>query len=78
LCIYSLIPPSYHPLIHFLTAAERRGIKPPEIKEETINNAVKAGALRSSTKIVEIEEIPLAYLPSNAVRIRAKAVGDLA
>jgi N-methylhydantoinase A/oxoprolinase/acetone carboxylase beta subunit len=48
-----------------------------DIKARAINEAVKAGALRSSTKIVEIEEIPLAYLPSNAVRIRAKAVGDL-
>lgn len=49
-----------------------------DIKAEAINEAVEAGALRSSTKVVEIEEIPLAYLPSNAVRIRAKAVGDLA
>jgi N-methylhydantoinase A/oxoprolinase/acetone carboxylase beta subunit len=48
-----------------------------EIKEEAINEAVKAGAARESVKIVEIEEIPLAYLPSNAVRFRAKAVGDL-
>jgi hypothetical protein len=30
--IYSLIIPSYHFPIPFLTAAERRGIKPPEIK----------------------------------------------
>jgi N-methylhydantoinase A/oxoprolinase/acetone carboxylase beta subunit len=49
-----------------------------EIKEEAINEAVKAGALRSSVTIVDIEEIPLAYLPSNAVRFRAKAVGNLA
>ncbi|MDR1418766.1 MAG: hydantoinase/oxoprolinase family protein [Treponema sp.] len=48
-----------------------------EIKEEAVNEAVKAGALRSSTEIVEIEEIPLAYLPSNAVRIRVKAAGSL-
>jgi hypothetical protein len=32
LCIYSLILPSYHFLAVFLTAAERRGIIPPEIK----------------------------------------------
>jgi N-methylhydantoinase A/oxoprolinase/acetone carboxylase beta subunit len=49
-----------------------------EIKEEAINEAVKAGALRSGVAIVDIEEIPLAYLPSNAVRFRAKAVGNLA
>ena len=28
-------------------------------------------------QIVDVEEVPLAYLPSNAVRIRVKAVGDL-
>jgi hypothetical protein len=33
LCIYSLIFLSYHLSIPFLTAAERRGIKPPEIKK---------------------------------------------
>jgi hypothetical protein len=28
-------------------------------------------------RIVEVEEIPLAYLPGNASRVRARAVGDL-
>jgi hypothetical protein len=27
--------------------------------------------------VVDMEEIPLTYLPSNALRIRVKAVGDL-
>jgi hypothetical protein len=26
---------------------------------------------------VDIEEVPLAYLPGNAIRIRVKAVGEL-
>ncbi|MDW8058887.1 MAG: hydantoinase/oxoprolinase family protein [Thermomicrobium sp.] len=39
--------------------------------------AVAAGAHPASIEIVEIEEIPLAYLPSNAVRLRVKAVGNL-
>ena len=39
--------------------------------------AAKAGADPGSVKIVEIEEVPLAYLPGNATRIRVKAVGDL-
>jgi hypothetical protein len=34
LCIYSLILPFYHLFICFLTAAERRGIIPPEIKKQ--------------------------------------------
>jgi hypothetical protein len=28
-------------------------------------------------QVIDVEEIPLAYLPSNALRIRVKAVGDL-
>ena len=26
---------------------------------------------------VEVEEVPLSYLPSSAVRVRVKAIGDL-
>jgi hypothetical protein len=40
--------------------------------------AIKAGADPKTVDLVEIEEIPLAYLPGNAVRVRAKAVGNLA
>jgi hypothetical protein len=28
-------------------------------------------------EIVEIDEVPLAYLPGGATRVRVKAVGDL-
>lgn len=48
-----------------------------EVKEMAIKNAVEAGARPGSVEIVELDEIPLAYLPSNAVRFRAKAVGEL-
>ena len=40
--------------------------------------AVDAGAEPDSIEIIEVEEIPLAYLPDAACRIRVKAVGDLA
>jgi len=46
-------------------------------KEMAKNEAVKAGAKEETVKIVHMEEIPLAYLPGNAVRIRAKASGEL-
>ncbi len=49
-----------------------------QVKEEARREAVKAGAEERSVEIVELEEIPLAYLPSNAVRFRVKAVGRLA
>jgi succinyl-CoA synthetase beta subunit len=45
--------------------------------QEAVDKATAAGALASSIQIVDVEEVPLAYLPSNAVRIRVKAVGDL-
>jgi N-methylhydantoinase A/oxoprolinase/acetone carboxylase beta subunit len=48
-----------------------------EVKESAKQEAVKAGADEASVEVVELEEIPLAYLPSNAVRFRVKAVGDL-
>jgi N-methylhydantoinase A/oxoprolinase/acetone carboxylase beta subunit len=47
------------------------------VRQEAIDKATAAGALASSIQIVDVEEVPLAYLPSNAVRIRVKAVGDL-
>ena len=42
-----------------------------------VERAVAAGAQRETVEVVEVEEIPLTYIPSNAVRIRIKAVGDL-
>lgn len=46
-------------------------------KAEASERATKAGADPSTVKIVDIEEVPLSYLPGNATRIRVKAVGDL-
>lgn len=48
-----------------------------QAKEEATQRAVEAGADPASVEVVEVEEVPLAYLPSNAIRIRVKAVGDL-
>ncbi len=49
-----------------------------QAKQEATEKAVEAGAIADSVQIVDIEEVPLAYLPSSATRIRVKAVGDLA
>jgi len=46
-------------------------------KSEAVDKAVAAGADRDTVEIVEVEEVPLAYLPGNATRIMVKAVGDL-
>ena len=42
-----------------------------------IERAVSAGAQPDTVEVVEVEEIPLTYVPSNATRIRTKAIGDL-
>lgn len=47
-------------------------------RREAIDKALAAGAEEDTIQVVDVEEVPLAYLPSNAVRIRVKAVGDLA
>ncbi len=49
-----------------------------QAKQEAADRAVAAGASASSIEIVEVEEVPLAYLPGNATRIMVKAIGDLA
>lgn len=49
-----------------------------EAKEAARQEAIKAGADTDSIEIIEVDEIPLAYLPSNAVRLRCKAAGSLA
>jgi N-methylhydantoinase A/oxoprolinase/acetone carboxylase beta subunit len=48
-----------------------------EAKFEATERAVAAGAASDSVQIVDVEDVPLAYLPGNATRIRVKAVGDL-
>ena len=42
-----------------------------------VSRAVAAGADPSSIEVVEIDEVPLTYVPSNATRVRVKAVGNL-
>jgi N-methylhydantoinase A/oxoprolinase/acetone carboxylase beta subunit len=48
-----------------------------EAKAEAIEKTVAAGAKRETVQVTDIEEVPLAYLPSSATRIRVKAIGDL-
>ncbi len=48
-----------------------------QAKADATERAVAAGALAESVRIVDVEEVGLAYLPGNAVRVKVKAVGDL-
>lgn len=40
--------------------------------------AIQAGADPDSCKIVDIEDVPLSYLPGNATKVKAKVAGSLA
>ena len=40
--------------------------------------AVQAGADAATLKVVEVEDLPIAYLPGNSLRTRVRVVGDIA
>jgi N-methylhydantoinase A/oxoprolinase/acetone carboxylase beta subunit len=48
-----------------------------DAKARATEAAVAAGAARDTIEIVDVEDVPLAYLPGNATRVRVKAVGEL-
>lgn len=48
-----------------------------EAQSEARERAIQSGAVASSVRDVDLEEIQLAYLPGDAVRIRARAAGRL-
>ena len=48
-----------------------------QAKSEAVDKAVAAGATAPSVRIVDVEDVPLPYIPGNATRIKVKAVGDL-
>lgn len=48
-----------------------------QAKQQATDHAIAAGADDDTIEIVDVEEVPLAYLPGNATRIMVKAVGEL-
>jgi len=48
-----------------------------EAKSEAIDAAIAAGAEPNSIQVVDIEEIPLSYIPGGSVRLHIKVAGDL-
>ena len=61
----------------FHLGADGRQAVLDEARDEARERAVAAGANPDTVQIIEVEEIPLAYLTSPAVRIRVKAAGTL-
>jgi N-methylhydantoinase A/oxoprolinase/acetone carboxylase beta subunit len=62
----------------FTLATVTRDTALAQAKALALERTCAAGAHPDTVQIVDIEEIPLTYLPSNALRIRVKAVGELA
>ena len=48
-----------------------------DAEEKARASAVAAGAREDSLQVVDVEDVPLAYLPGNATRVHVKVVGDL-
>jgi N-methylhydantoinase A/oxoprolinase/acetone carboxylase beta subunit len=61
----------------FAVAAGRRDEVLDTARQEATDRAIAAGADPASIQITDIEEIPIAYLPGNATRIRIRAVGNV-
>ncbi|WP_020392077.1 hydantoinase/oxoprolinase N-terminal domain-containing protein [Kribbella catacumbae] len=61
----------------FSVAPNQRDAVLDEARQEALDRTVAAGAKPGTVRIVDVEEVPLAYLPGNATRIRIKAVGEL-
>lgn len=48
------------------------------LQQDAIALAEAAGAVRGSVEVIDYLEVPLAYLPGNAVQVKVKAAGNLA
>ncbi len=49
-----------------------------EVQRAAVQKVIEAGGDRETATLVELEETPLAYMPGGAVRLRARAVAELA
>jgi N-methylhydantoinase A/oxoprolinase/acetone carboxylase beta subunit len=48
-----------------------------DAKQNAVNGAIAAGAAPETVKIIQMEDIPLAYLPGNSIHVKVKAAGIL-
>ncbi|MDH3660840.1 MAG: hydantoinase/oxoprolinase family protein [Alphaproteobacteria bacterium] len=48
-----------------------------DARDEACSNAIRAGATPASVEVIEVEQVPISYLPGNPTRLRVTAVGDL-
>ena len=48
-----------------------------DAKEKATAAAIESGADETTIEVVEVDEVPLAYHPENANRVKIKVVGNL-
>jgi N-methylhydantoinase A/oxoprolinase/acetone carboxylase beta subunit len=44
---------------------------------QAIERAVASGADRDTLQTVDVEDMPIAYLPGNALRVRVRVAGEM-
>ena len=71
----SKVSGTYEALINYDELPRDQAIE--KAKNEAIEMAVNAGAIRETVEIIEVEDVPLAYYPGNTCRIKVKAAGEL-
>jgi hypothetical protein len=49
-----------------------------QARTQAETRALEAGAAVDSLKTVEVEDLPLAYLPGDSLRVRVRVIGDIA
>lgn len=72
----SKISGNYEGLVDYLLTPREEALE--KAKEEAVQLAVQAGAIRETVEIIDMEDTPLQYYPGNTNRVRVKAAGDLA
>jgi len=56
---------------------EDRDVAIKRVTEHAIENAVKAGAIRETAEVIDIEEIPFTYMPGKREKIRIRVKGKV-
>jgi N-methylhydantoinase A/oxoprolinase/acetone carboxylase beta subunit len=64
--------------IYNIAGPQERAAALADAETQAKAHAISAGAQSDSIKIVNIEAVPLQYLPGGATRVVCRAVGDLA
>ena len=71
----SKVSGTYEKLINYDEIPREEALE--NAKQEAIQLAVDAGAVRETVEIIDLEDVPLAYYPGNTNRVKIKAAGEL-